>query len=210
MTFKGSRRYSGGSPPKPEFNIGDVICNRFEITNVIGQGTYGDVYLAKDQNGTQEVAVKIDRKNVNNLFLLEEAKILEELANLKVKTVPRFIMHGKVVQDVEDKRMFLVMQRHGESLSTIRKKFKKAVPLQICSRLFIEMVNALESFHEAGYIHRDIKPVSCGKLYALWLSNFKFSQTFYSLLQIVQKCSFQESWLLILVFQYVLKMKMVN
>jgi serine/threonine protein kinase len=155
------RRCSGSlpTPPKPEFSNGDVIADRFKITSLIGQGTYGDVYLAIDLKSTlrDHIAIKIDRRNVNNEFLASEARILQDL--LRIECVPKFILHGNVSQG-SDSRLFLAMKRHGESLSSVRKKFKDGVPIRICSAIFVGMVNALEKFHNAGYIHRDIKPVS--------------------------------------------------
>ncbi len=124
------------------------------MLSLLGQGTYGDVYLAQDLTPSPQfdrVALKVDRRGVGGDYLTTEASILRQLS------VPRYVHMGKVEQG--DDRKFIAMSVHGESMSSVRKRYKEVVPSKVCAKLFRGMLDAIEKFHDAGFVHRDIKPV---------------------------------------------------
>ena len=70
--------------------------------------------------------------------------------------VARFIGCGR-----QDDFNYLVMELFGKSISDLRRKRPDhTFSVATTSLLAHQMLDAIESVHEHGYLHRDIKPVS--------------------------------------------------
>jgi len=146
--------------------------NEFEIVSVLGHGGFGITYLAKDtlldeqvalkEFFPNELAVRITDQTVRaksddedsdfqsglNAFL-GEARLLARFRKLNIVHVRRFFeMHGTgyIVQDYEQ----------GETLS---KRLDKGPVEEAELRHLLEgVLNGLETVHERGILHRDLKP----------------------------------------------------
>ena len=131
--------------------------NKYEIVDVIGQGSMGVVYKCIDTVLNRYVALKtLNLHFANNPEIRErfyrEAKILANLT------------HTNIVQVYELKEFenfcYLVMEYlEGESLKSIIVNKK---PLSRLSKLEIarQIANGVSYAHSKGVIHRDLKPAN--------------------------------------------------
>jgi hypothetical protein len=134
---------------------GRTLGGRYVIRSQLGRGGMGAVYEARDLQLERRVALKL-------LTGVTDAKDLERFR--REATSAARLEHPNVVQIYElamptgDEPAYLVMERLvGEPLSTVITRdapFKPARALRIAC----EMASALAAAHEAGIIHRDIKP----------------------------------------------------
>ena len=143
---------------KIEFQPGDVLAGRYEIKELIGQGSVDAVYRALDTKGDREIAIKIllpaltQNEEVLELFL-KEAKISSNLAHPNIANVYE-------VQS-EDDLYFLTMELlEGQSLADmmqIRHQENQIFDESELFELMEQVVSALSYAHEQT-IHREIKP----------------------------------------------------
>ena len=134
---------------------GIKIHDRYEILKKIASGGMADVYLGNDLKLKRKIAVKILHQSYaeNKNFIARfksEAHILARLTNPNIVTVYDW---GEF-----DSLYFIIMEYvTGQSLKEIIDKRGALNPL-LAARYSIQICNALESAHQKGLIHRDIKP----------------------------------------------------
>lgn len=128
-----------------------VLVDRFKIINLIGKGTFGKVYSAKDLLEKHDVAVKVEVKKGNRSQLVNESKILQELQGLT--GFPKIIFSGK-----HDDLNILVMELLGNSIRSKFIEMNKSFSLQTIVLLTEQMLERIKSLHDKNYFHRDIKP----------------------------------------------------
>ena len=58
-----------------------IIGNKYEIHNIIGEGTFGRVFKGKNIRSKEDVAIKIQYKDIANI-LRHEAKIYQQLKDI--------------------------------------------------------------------------------------------------------------------------------
>tara|TARA_B100001093_G_scaffold520497_1_gene616833 strand:- start:1303 stop:2127 length:825 start_codon:yes stop_codon:yes gene_type:complete len=121
-----------------------TINNKYSIIEKIGEGTFGKVFKAKNIHSNQEVAIKIQHKNIENV-LKHEAKIYKYLND--ISGVPNIRNYG-----CESGFNYLVLDLLGPSLSE-----KKLSGVNTIS-FILDAINIIEFIHDKGIIHRDIKP----------------------------------------------------
>jgi serine/threonine protein kinase/tetratricopeptide (TPR) repeat protein len=148
-------RPSSEAASKGQLEPGTVLAERFEILQLLGQGGMGAVYKGRDMELDRLVALKLIRP--------ELASHPEILRRFKQELIlAREVTHRNVI------RIFDLGQAHGIKFITmeyvegrdlrtlIHEKQKmaseEAVPIvvQICA--------ALDAAHNAGVVHRDLKP----------------------------------------------------
>lgn len=145
---------TGQKAPDPEALIGAVIAGRYKITQTIGSGGMGHVYLAEQVGLDRSVVVKV---------LKAEAAVPEAEARFKreAKTLSR-LEHPNVVGihdfGVEGSLHYLVMEYiEGRTLAWFLRK-TGPLPLVVFVRVAMQMLEAVGEAHRAGLVHRDLKP----------------------------------------------------
>ena len=127
----------------------------FELRERVGQGGFGEVYLAWDPKLQREVALKLLRHNrssdtANYDSVLREARLTAKVRHPNVVSV-----HGV---DVHDGRVgFWTDFVHGKTLSSILGTHGIFGPRE-AALIGMELCRALGAVHAAGLLHRDIKP----------------------------------------------------
>ena len=126
---------------------------RYEIRSKIGQGGMGEVYLAHDTKLDRKVAVKIllpeaatDRRRMQRFS--QEAKAASALNHPNILTIyeiERFDSTNFIATEFID----------GQSL---RERLTTPLRLREILEIATQIAKALNAAHEAGIIHRDIKP----------------------------------------------------
>jgi len=123
------------------------------LVKVIGEGSYGTVYIAKDINTEEEYAVKVYNKKILNKEELERVNIeAYVMNNFNHKNILRF---KQIIEDNENVYMILEYAKNGDLLEYIKNKNRLSEQEARC--FFIQILNALEYTHDIGIIHRDIK-----------------------------------------------------
>ena len=132
-----------------------MTLQRYERLQLLGRGTMGSVYAARDRLSGARVAVKVlhphfGAQSTTAARFAREARAL------------RGIMHPNVTRliDVIDDgaaQAYVMELLDGQSLRTLLEHEPKP-PLEIVYAIAVQMVAALEAIHEAGIVHRDVKP----------------------------------------------------
>ncbi|MBX9688769.1 MAG: serine/threonine protein kinase, partial [Candidatus Obscuribacterales bacterium] len=132
------------------------LIENIEIIELLGQGGMSHVYKARQTQLDRIVAVKIFS---NPLFCRKEAvkrfqKEAKLTSTLKHPNIVKIISFGLCL----DGRPYLVMEYlDGLSLADELKQNGR-IKLQTFRDVFLPALQALSQAHEAGVIHRDLKP----------------------------------------------------
>ncbi len=140
-----------------------VVGRRYELGDIIGRGGMGDVFVATDTKLGRRVAVKLLRSELATDAKLctrfkQEARLASKLSH---PNIVRVFDAGDDITKNEDgsvtKQPFIVMEYvEGLELS----KLIERGPLKVseATRVAAELLSAIAFAHEAGMVHRDIKP----------------------------------------------------
>jgi tau tubulin kinase len=133
---------------------GDIVRDRYQVLDKIGQGAFGEIYAGLDlKPPAEDVAIKCELIDNKKMVLRLEVMALKCLQSCP--HVVRYITSGRHNNTIN----YLVMERLGKNLADVRKETAQGEFDFVTSiRLAINMQQAIEGVHELGYIHRDIKP----------------------------------------------------
>ena len=137
---------------------GDKIrtpTHTYTITTKLGSGSYGTVYSATDQHN-RNYAIKMSKgvgdrqlKNEHHIY----ARIKEDSDRTSAVGVPRvydyFYHHSQPT---------LIMDLLGSSVKSKARARGGRLSVKSCLMAGCQLVARLEHIHEAGFLHRDIKP----------------------------------------------------
>lgn len=127
----------------------------FQILTQVGQGGYGQVFLAQKKDTKEVCALKVMSKKL--LFKLDEVRhVLTErdiLTTAKSEWLVRLLYSFQ-----DDKNIYLAMEYvPGGDFRTLLNN--TGVLSNRHARFYIaEMFCAVDALHQLGYIHRDLKP----------------------------------------------------
>ncbi|MFK8002610.1 MAG: serine/threonine-protein kinase [Polyangiales bacterium] len=134
---------------------------RYQATQVLGRGGMGEVLLAKDDDIGRTVAVK--RTLTNSPELL--ARFADEIRFMGQLEHPNIAGVYDVDVDSEGRLFFTMRYVAGEALSDIIARLAQRDPATLARYplarridIFIDIMSALAHAHEAGVMHRDVKP----------------------------------------------------
>ncbi|MGW3566739.1 protein kinase domain-containing protein [Streptomyces sp. NPDC000941] len=169
------------SPPAPaaqDPGIGRVIGGRYRLVSRLGHGGMGTVWKAHDQVVDRDVAVKEPRVP-ETLPDAERQKVYQRMQR-EARAAAR-IDHPSVVSvydvAVEDGRPWLVMELvRGDSLAD--RLAEGTLDPREAARIGVAVLGALTAAHEAGVLHRDVKPdnVLLGRNDRVVLTDFGIAQ----------------------------------
>ncbi len=131
---------------------GDVITDRFELTELAAQGGMGEVWSARDRLSGERVALKVMREPASSAVqrFEREGRILAELRH---PGIVRYIAHGTTPAGDP----FLVMEwLEGEDLR--QRLSREGLTVTESLELARRVAETLAVVHARGIVHRDIKP----------------------------------------------------
>jgi serine/threonine protein kinase len=141
------------SEEKHSILLGTTI-NQYKILSLLGEGGMGAVFLAQDTKLERKVAIKFlanklskDSNRLNRFF--QEAKAASALNHPNIITVYE-------IGDVENKPFIVSEFIDGKTLADFL--FLEEIKLSRVLEIATQIASALATAHEAGIIHRDIKP----------------------------------------------------
>ncbi len=135
--------------------IGQVLGNRYELEELIGQGGMALVYRGRDRVLGRPVAVKVLREEYSNdtAFVARFQREARAAANLVHPNVVAVYDVGK------DGDLYYIVMEYIAG-PTLKEVIREQAPLSVdlALRVAEEVCAALEYAHRQGVIHRDIKP----------------------------------------------------
>ena len=128
---------------------------KFELHELIGQGSFGTVYRATDLSLKRPVALKMLKpllaSDPDFLHLFQrEAEIAATVNH------PNIIPIYEI--DEQEGQFFIVMKHMPAGSLADRLASGKPLPLEHSLAIFRQVCTAMGSAHAKGYIHRDLKP----------------------------------------------------
>ncbi|MEU4698430.1 serine/threonine-protein kinase [Nonomuraea dietziae] len=139
-------------------HAGRRIAGRYHLKEPIGKGGMGIVWRAHDELLDREVAVKEVRYAA---VLGDEVQLLNRRTMREARAAARFTHPNViVVHDVieEDDRPWIVMQLvQSRSLGQVIKADGPLAPGKV-AEIGLAVLDALRGAHDAGVLHRDVKP----------------------------------------------------
>ena len=135
--------------------VGDVVAERYELEELVGTGGMSSVYRAKDMLLERNVALKI----LHDTYLADPATI--ERFRREARAVAQ-LSHPNIVTVIDrgedEQRQFIVFEYvEGENLKEVLERTGR-FPVRRALELAIEIGSALAFAHQAGLVHRDVKP----------------------------------------------------
>lgn len=129
------------------------LNDTWELSTKLGSGSFGEVYVAVDDDGGA-VAVKMETRDNDAPRQLEyEYRVYKHLHKGSVDCIPEVLWFGQS-KDYN----FLVMEKLGPSLEVVLQKSGGTLQENEAAALGILGVRSLRQIHENGIVHRDIKP----------------------------------------------------
>lgn len=139
-----------------EIGPGKILCQKYFVSQKIGQGSFGVVYAGYDLKTSESLAIKVeefqDKNHVRKKeILLKEAKFLYSLNG--EKGFPKMIYFTKT-----DSKRVMIMPLLGRNLEHLLRKCGKKFTLKTVLMMADQMITRLEFIHTKDIIHRDLKP----------------------------------------------------
>ncbi|NXN19973.1 CTRO kinase, partial [Indicator maculatus] len=128
----------------------------FEVRSVVGCGHFGEVKVVKEKVTGDVYAMKVMSKE--SLLAQEHVSFFEEERSiLSQSTSPWIPQLQYAFQD--KKNLYLVMEyQPGGDLLSLLNRYEDQLDESMVQFYLAELVLAIHSVHQMGYVHRDIKP----------------------------------------------------
>src|SRR5574340_1054020 len=130
------------------------VLDHYELRRVAGKGGMANVYEALDLQTNQKVAVKVFKREDENMLrrFIREARVM---ASLRHEHLVSIIDSGHC-QIQSDERYYIVMPFFDGG--TLRARIRRSpLSLQEACLILQSIAGALDYIHSQGIIHRDIK-----------------------------------------------------
>ncbi|MHC4177237.1 MAG: protein kinase domain-containing protein, partial [Planctomycetota bacterium] len=163
---------TGDYPPKPEQPAPGVPD--FELIRPIGQGGFGQVWLATNQTTGHLRAVKVISlrgsgtrdpagREITSITRLEDAVHTHHPNLLDIQHVGKTAEHLFYVMEPADDVSGSPASSGGEYRPATLESRLEGGPLgpEECLRYARELLGGLAHLHTAGMVHRDVKPANC-------------------------------------------------
>ncbi|MBP2418369.1 serine/threonine-protein kinase [Microlunatus capsulatus] len=140
--------------------VGQVLDGRYQITSRLARGGMATVYEAVDTRLTRTVAVKVMHVGLGDdaEFARKFDREARAAARLSHPCVVSVFDQGQAVLDGHTVRPYIVMEHVGGP--TLRDVILREAPMAPARALeiFEPVLSALAAAHDAGLVHRDVKP----------------------------------------------------
>ncbi|XP_070583849.1 cyclin-dependent kinase 13 isoform X3 [Erythrolamprus reginae] len=152
-----------GETKQKEIDWGKRCVDKFDIIGIIGEGTYGQVYKARDKDAGEMVALKKVRldneKEGFPITAIREIKILRQLNH------PSIINMKEIVTDKEDAldfkkdkgAFYLVFEYMDHDLMGLLESGLVHFDESHIKSFMRQLMEGLDYCHKKNFLHRDIK-----------------------------------------------------
>ena len=138
--------------PEEKFEVGATVAARYRLEAKIGQGGMAAVFKAFDLELEEHVALK-----VFNLEQASEAAVARFKQELKLS---RQLIHPNII------RLYDIGVHHGHRYismellvgKSLKERMRQPIEFRTALGYLIQACHGLQAAHDAGVIHRDVKP----------------------------------------------------
>jgi len=142
---------------KDKYFVGSILGEKYRVIRHIGSGGMGAVYEAINILIERHVAIKVMSKEITSEPDSFERFRREAVAASKIGH-PSICEVFDLVYDRNLGLFFIVMELlSGEPVSSLLER-KGIILVSPAIKIMVQVLNGLESAHNAGIIHRDLKP----------------------------------------------------
>ena len=141
--------------PGPRDALGTVVAGKYKLTEPLGEGGMGTVYLARQSEPVRRfVAVKLIKAGLDSKAVLARFEAERQaLALMDHPNIAKVLDAGAT----DDGRPFFVMELvAGTPITTYCDAHRLTTRQRL--ELFVPVCKAIQHAHQKGVIHRDIKP----------------------------------------------------
>ena len=130
---------------------GTTFYNKYRLARPIGRGSFGEVWLARDQAVNHEYAIKILNAGIGVDQRLREAQVGHAFTHNNLVRVHQadVATDGKVV---------IAMDYFPDGSITTLANPSGFLPLPVAIRSMIDVLQGLEHLHLNNFFHNDVKP----------------------------------------------------
>ena len=130
---------------------------QFSLKKQLGQGSYATVYLGREIETGQPVAVKvIDKKIFSNAYNVKN--IQSEIDIMKKVSHQNIVQLFDIYQTTNNMYSVTELCQDGDLLKLLHKK--KRIPEREAKNYLRDIMNGAKYLHKSGIIHRDLKPAN--------------------------------------------------
>lgn len=136
--------------------IGSVIADRYLITDLLGEGGMGRVYLGRHVRLPQQAAIKVLRDDLvqDRASIARFNREASSASQIQSDYVARVYDFG----ETQDKLVYLAMEYvPGRTLRNVIEA-EGPLPLPRTATIISQIAEGLDAAHRLGIIHRDLKP----------------------------------------------------
>ena len=137
----------------------DPFPGEYRLLQRLGQGAFGEVWLAEDLNLGWRVALKTLRLSGSGSTPAERLAALRHEARLLARLKHRNIVQVHAWRQAGDDHYLVMQYVRGGSLED-RVKKDGPLPWELAARYVADVGEGLVAVHAAGLVHRDIKPAN--------------------------------------------------
>ncbi|TNN84675.1 Serine/threonine-protein kinase MAK [Liparis tanakae] len=127
--------------------------NRYTNLKQLGDGTYGSVLMARNNESGELVAIKRMKRK---FYSWEECMNLREVKSLKKLNHANVVKLKEVIR--ENDHLYFVFEYMKENLYQLMKDRKRLFPESVIRNISFQILQGLSFIHKHGFFHRDMKP----------------------------------------------------
>ncbi|KAH6990216.1 kinase-like domain-containing protein [Ilyonectria destructans] len=149
-------------PLAPEERLGRLLEGKLQLTDILGTGAYGVVYLAVDIKTGQKYAVKCLSKFNPDGTPLEPRQCAYQQREIRLhyqaSTHSNVVQMLKIVSDPDCIYVILEYCPEGDLFLNITERGQYVGKDELSRNIFLQILDAVEHCHNLGIYHRDLKP----------------------------------------------------
>ena len=147
-----------GAPPVT--STGRIVDRKYALGRLLGQGGMGEVYEAEHLGTGRRVALKLIRGRLLEVGPEAESRFRREARAAAAAPSPHIVEVLDSGEDSATGDLYLVMEHlRGDDLQRLLDRVGPLAP-DVALRIAAQALVGLARLHEAGTVHRDVKPAN--------------------------------------------------